>query len=167
MPTPLATFESSLQEVESSVTRTTPQSLEATLQAVIERPAVGVQLPFDTCSLADLDVNLHPTPRTLQSAVCGITTAVLGIATYGTLVLEATPTGSELSSLFPDHHVAVLRAADVVPDMETAFEHLSELVAAGRGDHVLATGPSATADMGSLVYGAHGPREVTVVLVEE
>ncbi|WP_330633382.1 LutC/YkgG family protein [Halocatena halophila] len=167
MPTPLETFESSLQDVESSVKHTTPQSLEATLKTVIERPAVGVQLPFEECSLADLDVALDPTPRALQTAVCGITTAVLGIATYGTLVLEATPTGSELSSLFPDHHIAVLRATDIVPDMETAFDRLSELVAAGRGDHVLATGPSATADMGSLVYGAHGPRTVTVVLVEE
>jgi L-lactate dehydrogenase complex protein LldG len=32
---------------------------------------------------------------------------------------------------------------------------------------VFATGPSATADMGELVYGAHGPREVAVLLVEE
>ncbi|TKX83368.1 hypothetical protein EXE43_24625, partial [Halorubrum sp. SS5] len=34
-------------------------------------------------------------------------------------------------------------------------------------DVVFATGPSATADMGGLVHGAHGPKEVHVVLLRE
>jgi len=34
-------------------------------------------------------------------------------------------------------------------------------------DVILATGPSATADMGGLVRGAHGPKEVHVVLLSE
>jgi L-lactate dehydrogenase complex protein LldG len=32
---------------------------------------------------------------------------------------------------------------------------------------VLATGPSATADMGELVLGAHGPESVHVVILDE
>jgi len=34
-------------------------------------------------------------------------------------------------------------------------------------DVILATGPSATADMGDLVLGAHGPRAVHALLLED
>jgi len=60
----------------------------------------------------------------------------------------------------------VLDAADVVATGRDAVDWLASEVAAGRGSHVFATGASATADMGGLVEGVHGPNEVHVVLVE-
>jgi L-lactate dehydrogenase complex protein LldG len=57
-----------------------------------------------------------------------------------------------------------VRAAEA--DMPAAFERIGELIREGRDDLILTTGPSATADMGALVKGAHGPREVHVVLIE-
>ncbi len=86
-------------------------------------------------------------------------------------MLESTPDGAEQTSLFPDLHVAVLRASDVLPDMGAAFERLGPRLREGRTpganrSAIIATGPSATADMGALVRGAHGPREVHVVILE-
>jgi L-lactate dehydrogenase complex protein LldG len=49
--------------------------------------------------------------------------------------------------------------------MAAAFEWLGEVLRETRGSAVLATGPSATADMGALVQGAHGPKEVHVVVI--
>jgi L-lactate dehydrogenase complex protein LldG len=62
--------------------------------------------------------------------------------------------------------VAVLPATAVVADMRSAFAWLGAQVRAHGTSSIIATGPSATADMGGLVRGAHGPASVHVVLVE-
>jgi L-lactate dehydrogenase complex protein LldG len=51
--------------------------------------------------------------------------------------------------------------------MPEAFSWLGERIREDRGSAVVATGPSATADMGALVRGAHGPKEVHVVILDE
>jgi L-lactate dehydrogenase complex protein LldG len=49
--------------------------------------------------------------------------------------------------------------------MPEAFDWLGDEFRAKRDSVVLATGPSATADMGALVQGAHGPKTVDIILV--
>jgi L-lactate dehydrogenase complex protein LldG len=146
------------------LTRVSTEQATAAVESVVERPAVGAALPWEDLSLPE-SVPTDPSPADLETAVTGVTAARLAIADYGSLVLRATPGGTEPVSLFPDRHVAVLRERDVVPDMETAFEWLGEELRSTRGSAVLATGPSATADMGALVQGAHGPKQVHVVVV--
>lgn len=94
-----------------------------------------------------------------------MTEATLAIADYGSIVLPSTPEGVEPVSLFPERHVAVLDEADLVESMATAIDRLGERIRADGGSHIVATGPSATADMGALVQGAHGPEHVHVVVV--
>jgi L-lactate dehydrogenase complex protein LldG len=48
--------------------------------------------------------------------------------------------------------------------MGDAFAALDEELQDMRDSFILATGPSATADMGALVQGAHGPKEVEVII---
>ncbi len=103
----------------------------------------------------------------LRAAHTGITAASLGVAEYGSVALEANPAGTEPVSLFVDRHVVVLREADIVPDMPDAFDWLGPRARDESVDVVFATGPSATADMGGLVHGAHGPKEVHVVLLRD
>jgi L-lactate dehydrogenase complex protein LldG len=162
----VTTFEASLDRLDVGWTHTTSAELGAVLGEVTREPAVGTPLPFDG-SLPDW-VNTTPTPADLDAATTGITAARLGIADYGSVVLPSTPEGTEPVSLFPDLHVAVLRRDDVVPGMTEAFDFLGREFR--EGDHssaVIATGPSATADMGELVTGAHGPKEVHVVMLDE
>lgn len=165
--TRLETFESNLENVRTDVTRTSAAAFRETLADVVDGPAVGAPLPFDDLSLEGTDVVLDPTPEQLREAACGVTAASLGVADYGSVVLESTPAGSELASLFPERHVVVVRERDVVADMAAAFERLGERLRDGRTDAIIATGPSATADMGALVYGAHGPRETHAIVVED
>ncbi len=136
----------------------------AAIDTALAPPAVGVPLPWDDVSLPG-SVRTDPTPAALDGATTGVTGAALAVADYGSIVLRATPAGTEPVSLFPDRHVAVLRERDVVADMSAAFEWLGDDLRSTRGSAVLATGPSATADMGELVKGAHGPKEVHVVVV--
>ncbi|MBX0296188.1 LUD domain-containing protein [Haloarcula nitratireducens] len=170
MATTGSSFENALRELGVSVTHADSDTVREQIEETVTAPAVGVPLEATfgdaAFSLAETSVEVDPTPATLRDATTGVTGAQLGVADYGTLVLSLTERASELVSLFVERHVAVVRAADVVEEMETAIEELDEEFSETRGSAILATGPSATADMGALVKGAHGPKEVHVVLVE-
>lgn len=157
-------FAATAGEYGVDVRRVSPGDVESTLAAVVEPPAVGTELPWDDVSVPD-SVRIDPTVAELEAAVTGVTGAGLAIAEYGSLVLRADSAGSEPISLFNDRHVAVVREGDVVPDMAAAFEWFGEELRETRDSAIVATGPSATADMGSLVQGAHGPKDVEVLVV--
>lgn len=160
-------FQSSLERVDVGLTRTTTDALPEAVSAAAEQPAVGVPLPFEGATLP-ADVTADPTTVELEAARTGVTAADFAIAEYGSVVLRPTATGEEPVSLFVDRHVAVVAESDVLPDMVSAFERLAAVAAGdGPGDAIIATGPSATADMGELVKGAHGPTAVHVLLLED
>ncbi|TKX73142.1 lactate utilization protein C [Halorubrum sp. GN11_10-6_MGM] len=161
----LATFESSLDEVGVECVRATAGGFEEAVAPLLEEPAVGAPLPFEGVSLPD-EVNTDPTVADLEAASTGVTAAGYGIADYGSVVIQGGPAGEEPVSLYADEHVAVVAADDVLSDMGAAFDRLAADVRDGAGQSIIATGPSATADMGALVKGAHGPMDVTVVLLE-
>ncbi|MGM0591315.1 MAG: LUD domain-containing protein [Halobacteriota archaeon] len=162
----VSTFEQSLDRLEVGWTRTTVERLSTVLDDVCDRPAVGTPLSIPGAELPGW-VDTVPTPAGLRAARTGITPAGIAIADYGSIVIQATPGGTEPVSLFPDRHVAVLGVDDVVPGMADAFSWFAEEFQSGRDTAIIATGPSATADMGALVRGAHGPKDVHVVLLEE
>ncbi|WP_254533307.1 LUD domain-containing protein [Natrinema gelatinilyticum] len=167
----LSSFEASLDELGVSVTRTTADEFHEHIGEIVVEPAVGVPLEetFDdpAFSLVDTVVVVDPTPASLRQATTGVTGARMGIADYGSLVLSLTRQASELVSLFVERHVIVVSATDVVSNMDKAVDELHEEVNENGGSAILSTGPSATADMGALVKGAHGPRDVHVIVVEE
>lgn len=160
----VATFEESLSDL-AECHRVPPTDVSDTVEDLIEPPAVGVPLPFESVSLPDT-VTTEFSADDLLAAETGVTPVGLAVAEYGTVTVRSTGDGDELVSLYAPRHVAVVHAEDVVADAETAYERLGEEFAAGRDTQVLATGPSATADMGDLVTGVHGPEAVTVVVIE-
>jgi L-lactate dehydrogenase complex protein LldG len=162
----VATFEESLAGLDVTWSHTAPDGFEATVAAAVERPAVGAPLGLDEVSLDGTDVTVQPTPAELETARTGVSAAGLGIAERGTLVIQSRPGGDEPVSLYPERHVAVLRESDLVASVGDALGWLGEEFAAGRDSAVFATGVSATGDMGELVQGVHGPKEVHVVVVE-
>lgn len=162
----VATFAASLDDLDVDLVRTNADDFRTALDPLLTPPVVGAQLPFVDLSLPP-DVNIDPTVSDLETAVTGVTAAGLGIADYGSVVIQGGPEGAEPVSLYADTHVAVLAASDLLTDMDAAFDRLATDIRSGNGQAVIATGPSATADMGALVRGAHGPTDVYVVLVED
>ncbi|WP_135825061.1 LutC/YkgG family protein [Halorussus ruber] len=158
-------FDSEATDAGCEVRRAAVEDFAEEIADLLEPPAVGAPLPFDGVSLPER-ATTDPTPAELESAETGITPARFAVADYGSVAIESTPAGDEQVSLWPGHHVAVLAESDLVADMPAGIERVGEIARAG-GDVVLATGPSATADMGELVLGAHGPRSVSVVLLED
>lgn len=160
-------FESNLEELGLTSERVALSELtDAIVQSAIE-PAVSTKELSKNAWLSDTAITVDPTPSELSEATTGITEASFGIADYGSIYLPQDAQGTELISLFVDHHIAVIRAADIVPDMSTAFELFDTAIVDNRGSGIIATGPSATADMGELVRGAHGPKSVHVIILEE
>jgi L-lactate dehydrogenase complex protein LldG len=162
----LSAFESSLSELDVSCTRADTSAFTEVLRKVVEKPAVGAPLEGHDVSLEETGVVLDPTPRQLQNAATGVTPIERAIAEYGSLVVESNSAGNEPISLYPPTHVAVVRESDVLPSVESASDYLSERFAAGKSA-VFATGVSSTGDMGALVEGVHGPKEVHVILLTD
>lgn len=160
-------FESSLAAAGVACTRVEADKFESSLGGLIDRPAVGVPLGIDGVSLDDTDVSTSVTPRRLDEAESGVTRVHGGIVEQGTFVIQADEAGTEPASLYPTKHVGVVRASDLHDDIESVASWLEGEYDAGRDSAVLATGASATADMGELVSGVHGPQTVHAVVVTD
>jgi len=163
------TFRSSLTGT-ATLHETTPEATAETIDEALKEPAVGVALPVEGTSLPET-VETEFSPAELSAARTGVTPAHHAIADYGTVTLASDPEGGELVSLYPPRHVAVVATSDLHADMAATYDRFAwELTGGGEpgtDSQVLATGPSATADMGTLVEGVHGPHEVHVVLVAD
>lgn len=91
----------------------------------------------------------------------GITRAAGAIAETGTLILTDAGTPSRLAALAPWTHIAVLRRADIFPDIAAALSAMP-----ADPNVVWVTGPSKTADVeGILIEGVHGPGVQAALLV--
>ena len=101
-----------------------------------------------------------------------LTPVFAAIAETGTLMLTSGASTPTTLNFLPDTHIAVLRAAEIVPTYEEGWTRLRQRQAAA-GEPMprtvnFVTGPSRTGDIEQrLILGAHGPRRLHVVLVEE
>jgi L-lactate dehydrogenase complex protein LldG len=101
-----------------------------------------------------------------------LTPCLAGIAETGTLMLVSGETTPTTLNFLPDTHIVVLRAGQVVASYEDGWD----LLRAQSADRLwglprtvnFITGPSRTADIEQRVeLGAHGPRRLHVILVDD
>jgi L-lactate dehydrogenase complex protein LldG len=91
-----------------------------------------------------------------------------GIAETGTLMLPSAPERPVTLNLLADTEIVVLQASAVVGAYEEAWDRLRAEGGGMPRNVMLVTGPSRSADIEqTLELGAHGPRRLHVVLVEE
>lgn len=118
---------------------------------------LGVDLPWiidDELSAADLDA---------IGAV--VTTAAVGIANTGTIVLDhSSGQGRRAASLVPDMHVCIVSVDQIVSDVPEAVARLIES-GSNPNPQTWISGPSATSDIElDRVEGVHGPRTLHVII---
>lgn len=99
----------------------------------------------------------------------GITGVDALLASTGSLVLSSGKGRYRTPSLLPLVHIAVVREAQILPNLETWVAHRR---AAGldkmrsSSNIIIISGPSRTADIAmELVRGMHGPRELHIILL--
>jgi L-lactate dehydrogenase complex protein LldG len=86
-----------------------------------------------------------------------------GVAENGAIWLEDKDLPQRIIPFITQHLILQLDANKIVPTMQEAYQQI-RLNQTGFG--VFISGPSKTADIEqSLVYGAHGAKELTVVLI--
>jgi L-lactate dehydrogenase complex protein LldG len=94
--------------------------------------------------------------------------AFAAIAETGTLMLPSAPVRPTTLNILPDTEVVVLRASRVVGAYEEAWDLLRSEIGAMPRNVMLVTGPSRSADIEqTLELGAHGPRRLHIVLIED
>jgi L-lactate dehydrogenase complex protein LldG len=106
----------------------------------------------------------NPSDEQLATADVGITEAFAGVASTGSVCIALGASLTPAASLLMPLHVVLLPAERILNrprDLMDAAGH--EPVTR---NFVFTTGPSATADMGPLVRGVHGPHRLHIVVVE-
>jgi L-lactate dehydrogenase complex protein LldG len=104
----------------------------------------------------------------MRPLLLGVTGAAAGLARTGSIVLHADRSHGRLASLIPDIHFALLRTTDIYADIAAwiATDEAAQKIATS-SNTVIITGPSRTADIAqTLTLGAHGPRELHVILLD-
>ena len=169
----LAQFESAARTAFATVERI-PASPAALASAVSRFGAVRIAIaePLDLPGELFSELLRLPAIVTGRSksdlATCdlGVTDAFAGVARTGSVCITVDHAYAGAISLLSRLHVAVVSA-------ETIVERPADLFrpdrVGGKGltrNFVFITGPSATADMGPLVRGVHGPHNLHVIVVD-
>lgn len=105
--------------------------------------------------------------RELEACSAGVTACDALVAQTGSVLVTSHSAGGRALSVLPPHHVVVAAAGQLVPDLPAAFAMLESRYAGDWPSLIsLITGPSRTGDIERvIVLGAHGPRQLTVVLI--
>lgn len=165
----LERFVERVEDYRASVTRTHSGSLAAALaEALADARSIVVahdlDLPLPDGVEVHRDNLAAPLGVDRLDTVDGVvTTAAVGIADTGTIVLDAGPgQGRRAITLVPDLHVCVVAAAQVVATVPEAVRRLD-----ATRPQTWISGPSATSDIElDRVEGVHGPRTLRVILLQ-
>jgi L-lactate dehydrogenase complex protein LldG len=172
LPDRLALFVERVENYRARVIRTDPEgvvaavakSLAGARRTVVPSGFNPAWIPNDPGIVRDEPVLGAGDLDTVDAV---LTSAVVGIAVTGTIVLDHTEgQGRRALTLVPDLHVCVVTADQIVGDVPEAISRLRSSVNKGR-PLTWISGPSATVDIElKRVEGVHGPRTLRVVLVE-
>lgn len=100
--------------------------------------------------------------------LASISYARLGVVDTGSIVTWTGKSNPATNNLLVEAHIVLVDLADLVTNMEQAWENINAIQANGRRPRGISfiSGPSSTADIElQLVKGAHGPRHWHVILI--
>lgn len=170
-----ATFESNAKKAAASVERcahsagAVRQAVERVTQSTGRIVIGGPEFvePKIASLLHDLPgVILKPADEQLATADAGITGAFAGVASSGSVCVALGPELAGAASLLMPLHIVLLSADRIVARPRDLFDPTCLGGEGLRRNLVFITGPSATADMGPLVRGVHGPHRLHILLLE-
>lgn len=150
-----------------------PEGLYASLQTAISGEEAVLFAEPDYLSHALFDVFLKdsrvivkPTKEELSTVRTGVTDAFCAVAATGSVCVAVSNNLGSPVSLLTRRHIVVVDAASIVRRPRDVFS--DEFAAARKFARSFSfiTGPSATADMGPLVIGVHGPGQLHIIVLE-
>jgi L-lactate dehydrogenase complex protein LldG len=113
-------------------------------------------------------VELHTTRKDILKAHVGITTCEALIARSGSILVSSNTKSGRLLSIYPEVHICVAFTSQIVSEIADALKVVKKRHSKIPSNLSLVTGPSRTADIEKeLVLGAHGPKEIYTLLVDD
>lgn len=108
----------------------------------------------------------HPNENNFQSAQIGITDSFAGISKTGSVCVSLHNRITSAISMLAKKHIVLLDSNYIVQLPREIF--LNEKFKNNNltNNFTFITGPSATADMGPLVRGVHGPGQLHIIIIE-
>lgn len=105
----------------------------------------------------------------LEACDAGVTGCEVLVAQTGGIMVSVESSGGRALSVLPPHHIVIARTTQMIPDLTAAFEHVKRRYGRRFPSFMsFITGPSRTGDIERiLVLGAHGPKRLTVLLLED
>lgn len=130
--------------------------------------------PETSALLAGIDAKIVTTNEgydiaDLESCDAGVTCCDCLVAQTGGVLVSGPSAGGRALSVLPPHHIVIARSSQMLPDLTAAFELVKQRYGNKYPSFLsFITGPSRTGDIERiLVLGAHGPKRLSVILVEE
>lgn len=107
-----------------------------------------------------------PSKDEIASIPMCITDSQLGVAETGSIISSVEDDYSAYFSMLCKKHIVLLHASNIYNRPRDLFEAgISDLEKNKSFSFI--TGPSATADMGSLVRGVHGPEYLHIIVIDD
>ena len=156
----------------AEIVQKSPSALDAALAAAVDGEVAVMLAPptdlppelFETFALHP-NVITRPSREQLKMTRVGITDAFAGVARTGSVCIAVGNNMTAPIGMLSRKHIVVLDAETIVPRPRDV---LSEPYLGGKGlqrSFSFITGPSATADMGPLVRGVHGPGALHIIVL--
>lgn len=135
---------------------------------VAAHDAPPVQAFLEGCALPRFEVRAGYDKAELEKCPVGITGCDALVAQTGSVLVTSASAGGRALSILPPHHVVIASRGQLVPDLPAAFARIAEIYGATPPSLIsFITGPSRTGDIERiLVLGAHGPKRLTIFLVD-
>lgn len=109
-----------------------------------------------------------PLGEVLPHAGAAVTGALAAVAATGSVIVGPGEGNEGLLAVVPPHHVVVLSAESIVPEIADALARVAPLAATPGSRVVFVSGPSRTSDIElTTVLGVHGPLRLDVLVVAE
>ena len=105
-----------------------------------------------------------PTQEELSLVTTGVTDAFCAVASTGSVCVSISGNLGSLVSALTRKYITVIDSRTIVPRPRDVFE--SNTMNSMKRSFSFITGPSATADMGPLVKGVHGPGQLHIIVLE-
>jgi L-lactate dehydrogenase complex protein LldG len=134
-------------------------------QRILYAPPHDLPVALFSDFAKDPRVVADATADELVHSAAGVTEAFAGVARTGSVCVNVSHERTGMVSLLAPLQIAVVAAETIVPQPRDLFR---ADVLDGKGltrDFVFVTGPSATADMGPLVRGVHGPHKLHIIVL--
>ena len=117
-------------------------------------------------NLIQFEIGFNKYAGAVKTMEVGITGCEFLVAQTGSVMVSSAQGGGRQMNIFPPLHIVIANKNQLVATLEEAYSLIQQKYTDGLPSQIaLVTGPSRTADIEkTLVLGAHGPRELWVLI---